>query len=296
MMRQTETIKTKQKLIAALLFTAMLMLFFVKTDRIKAADKPDKPAVTITMKDSTATITIGCTKGADGYKILVNAPGDTKFKKMAFVKEDGTAKRTYKAKNLTSGRYLFKVKPYKLSGGRKIYGKAGKTYAVTLNDCYTDYYNDRNGDEVVYNESGKWYDTDGNEVTDRISIYDVYYVDEFNVDFDNTDALQEVRNRVLENIGTWSELYWYWGPVTREEYKSLLDDGTLSKKEAYYIVLNGESRVAFKMKDIRALEKMGIVPASYSNGSWIGFDGNGLSFSRRETGVVSKVELWTSSY
>ena len=60
------------------------MLFFVKTDRIKAADKPDKPAVTITMKDSTATITIGCTKGADGYKILVNAPGDTKFKKMAF--------------------------------------------------------------------------------------------------------------------------------------------------------------------------------------------------------------------
>ena len=57
-----------------------------------------------------------------------------------------------------------------------------------------------------------------------------------------------------------------------------------------------ESRVAFKMKDIRALEKMGIVPASYSNGSWIGFDGNGLSFSRRETGVVSKVELWTSSY
>ncbi len=218
------------------------------------------------MDDRTATITIGCTEGADGYKILVNAPGDTKFKKMDFVKKHGKDEIVYLAKNLVNGGYLFKVKAYKVQGGRKIYGKASKTYGVSIGEQYTDYYayedsyiNDPKPDEVVYESNGIWYDTEGNDVTDKIRWEEVYFVDAFSVTFDNTTAIDEVeKRRTIEKKGKWEESYWYWGPVTREDIRGLIDEGRIKKDEATYEIYNNACREPFKIDDIQVLDKLGI--------------------------------------
>ena len=85
-----------------LCFTLVLIVTLSDGAQAEATTKPGKPDISITMDDRTATITIGCTEGADGYKVLVNAPGDTKFKKMAFVKKHGKDEIVYLAKNLVN--------------------------------------------------------------------------------------------------------------------------------------------------------------------------------------------------
>ena len=106
----------------------------VKTENSQAASKPAKPSITVKAGDDgkSAVITIGKTKGAEGYKIVVKKPGSKKFVKLATVKKDGTAERTYTAKKLTEGEYQFKVRAYAKSGKKTVNGKYSKVITVTV--------------------------------------------------------------------------------------------------------------------------------------------------------------------
>ncbi|MCR5767208.1 MAG: fibronectin type III domain-containing protein [Lachnospiraceae bacterium] len=118
------------------IFSLVLSLFagLVQNENAQAAAKPGKPVISVKTGDEgkSAVITIGKTKDAQGYKIMVKKPGAKKFTKLATISEDGTAKRTYTAKKLTEGEYQFKVRAYLKNGKKTVWGKYSKVAKVTV--------------------------------------------------------------------------------------------------------------------------------------------------------------------
>ena len=104
------------------IFSLVLSLFagLVQNENAQAAAKPGKPVISVKTgnEGKSAVITIGKTKDAQGYKIMVKKPGSKKFTKLATVKKDGTAERSYTAKKLADGEYTFKVRAYLKSGNK----------------------------------------------------------------------------------------------------------------------------------------------------------------------------------
>ena len=117
------------------LFLSLFQGLFVN-ECVQAAAKPGKPAITVKVGDDgkSAVITIGKTKDAQGYKIMVKKPGAKKFTKLTTVKKDGTAERSYTAKKLAEGEYQFKVRAYTKSGDKTVWGKYSKVATVTLGE------------------------------------------------------------------------------------------------------------------------------------------------------------------
>ncbi len=124
-------------IIAALLTLAITAGMFAALGGEKAqaaTKKPAKAKVTAKANDdgTSVTLTIAKTKNAQGYKIMVKKPGAKKFTKLATIKEDGTAKRTYTATKLAEGAYQFKVRAYLKNGKKTVWGKYSKAVKVTL--------------------------------------------------------------------------------------------------------------------------------------------------------------------
>ena len=124
-------------IIAALLTLALTVGMFAALGGEKAqaaTKKPAKAKVTAKANDdgTSVTLTIAKTKNAQGYKIMVKNPGAKKFTKLATLKEDGTAKRTYTAEKLTEDEYQFKVRAYLKDGNKTVWGKYSKVAKVTV--------------------------------------------------------------------------------------------------------------------------------------------------------------------
>ncbi len=129
--------KMLKKTCGLLLTFALLLSVFqglFANEEALAASKPAKPVITVKAGSDgkSAVITIAATKGAKGYQIAVKKPGAKKFKKLAVIKEDGSAERTYTAKDLSAGKYSFKAKAYTKSGKKTVYGKYGKAVSLAV--------------------------------------------------------------------------------------------------------------------------------------------------------------------
>ena len=125
--------KALRKSLVLLLMAAMLTGVLPQTTA-QAATKPAKPVIKLEiLKNGTdVKITIKTTTGATGYKIVMKAPGQTKYKSVKTLKKDGTAVRAYTVKDLSAGEYSFKVKAYTKSGGKTVYGSYSKAKSVTI--------------------------------------------------------------------------------------------------------------------------------------------------------------------
>ena len=122
----------KKLMVPVLVLTIIAGLFPARS--AQAATKPAKAKVTAKANDdgTSVTLTIAKTKNAQGYKIMVKKPGAKKFTKLATISEDGTAKRTYTAKDLKEGEYQFKVRAYLKNGKKTVWGKYSKVTKVKI--------------------------------------------------------------------------------------------------------------------------------------------------------------------
>ncbi len=129
--------RTKVIMSFALALTLAFGLFYqggYATVKAASEDSPAKPAVTIkSAKDDTAVkITISETEGADGYRIYMKSPSDTKYKKIKTLKKDGTEARSYTVKNLEPGDYSFRVKAYSKESGSTVWSSYSKGKKIEL--------------------------------------------------------------------------------------------------------------------------------------------------------------------
>ena len=96
---------------AMVLIVCSLFLGYID---VSAATKktPAKPKITVKVSDNEVSITINKTKNAEGYEIFVKNPDASAYEKVATVKKNGKAKRTYKLSDLQNGTYKIKVRAY----------------------------------------------------------------------------------------------------------------------------------------------------------------------------------------
>ena len=143
---------------ALILLLAVTMIVGIMPLRsAHAVTKPDKPVITLEAEgDGTdVKITIKETTGAQGYKIVMKAPGEKKFKKINTLKKDGTAVRTYTVKSLTDGKYAFKVKAFTKSGSKTVYGSYSKVKSITVKkqaagESVSDFSKAKTGDYIIF--------------------------------------------------------------------------------------------------------------------------------------------------
>ena len=98
----------------AMAFAMTIMFCLLGNADVLAATKktPAKPKITVKVTGNEITVTINKTKNAEGYEIYVKNPDSSKYEKAATVKENGTAKRTYKLSDIPKGTYKIKVRAY----------------------------------------------------------------------------------------------------------------------------------------------------------------------------------------
>ena len=97
-----------------------------------ASSKPLKPVVKASEADGRIKITIDKTKNASGYRVYVKAPGSKKYKKLKTVAKNGKKVRTYTFAPVQSGKYSFKVKAYKKTDGKKVWGDTSKAVQIVI--------------------------------------------------------------------------------------------------------------------------------------------------------------------
>ncbi len=121
-----------------LLLAAVMIFGLFPLKASQAATKPGKPVITLeALENGTAVkVTIEKTSGAKGYKIVMKAPGEAKYKKIKTLKKTGTAVRTYTVKGLKEGKYAFKVKAYTKSGSKIVYGSYSKAVSISLESSF----------------------------------------------------------------------------------------------------------------------------------------------------------------
>ena len=135
MERSKHVIKRFVALALSLIF-ALSMINIAPVETFAAA-APGKPKITLKAGDegSSVSIKIGKTKNADGYELMVKKPGSKKFERVttsAVVKKGAAAKMSFYVTDGKVGEYSFKVRAYRKSGQKKVYGKFSKISRITL--------------------------------------------------------------------------------------------------------------------------------------------------------------------
>ena len=131
-MRSTVFKKTAIML-TVILFT-LCSVAVVPVSATSASSKPAKPVISAQVLENghDVEITISATNGAQGYKIMMKGPEDTKFKKVKTLKKKGTVVRTVVVSDLAEGDYSFKVRAYLKEDGETVWGSYSKIAAVTI--------------------------------------------------------------------------------------------------------------------------------------------------------------------
>ncbi len=126
----------KKRFLSFMLLAFVVFSYFFAANEVSvnAAAKPAKPKITakVAKNGKDVKIIINKTTGADGFRIYMVAPKQSKYSKIKTITKDGTAKRSYTKKNLTDGKYSFKVRAYKKSGNTTVWGKYSKVVSVTI--------------------------------------------------------------------------------------------------------------------------------------------------------------------
>ena len=140
--------------IAMVLIVSSLVVGY--TDTYAATKKtPAKPKITVKVSDNEVALTINKTKNAEGYEIFVRNPDASAYEKVATVKKNGKAKRTYKLSNLQNGTYKIKVRAY--NGNKFSKYSAVKTVAIETEKVEEVTYHFRNNNllEQHFEKHGK---------------------------------------------------------------------------------------------------------------------------------------------
>ena len=140
--------------IAMVLISSSLVVGY--TDAYAATKKtPAKPKITVKVSDNEVTITINKTKNAEGYEIFVKNPDASAYEKVATVKKNGKAKRTYKLSDLLNGTYKIKVRAY--NGNKFSKYSAVKTLVIEAEkiDEFTYHFRNNNLLEQHFEKHGK---------------------------------------------------------------------------------------------------------------------------------------------
>ena len=96
---------------AIVLIVSSLVLGY--TEAYAATKKtPAKPKIAVKVSDNEVTVTINKTKNATGYEIYIKNSDASSYEKIATIKKNGKAKRTYKLSDLQKGTYKIKVRAY----------------------------------------------------------------------------------------------------------------------------------------------------------------------------------------
>ncbi len=90
---------------------------------IKLKQDSDKKSITVTIKK---------TENASGYYIYRKGPGDTGYKKVKTLKQDGSEARSITFSDLEPGTYSFKVKAYLKTDNKIVKGKYSKVKKIEL--------------------------------------------------------------------------------------------------------------------------------------------------------------------
>ncbi len=126
----------KKRFLSFILLAVVVFSYFFAANEVSvnAVAKPAKPKITakVAKNGTDVKITISKTTGADGFRIYMVAPKQSKYSKLKTITKDGTAKRSYTKKNLADGTYSFKVRAYKKSGNTTVWGKYSKVVSVTI--------------------------------------------------------------------------------------------------------------------------------------------------------------------
>ena len=127
----------RQILRKLLVFALMLTLIagvIPNISDISAATKPKKPMITVSVNEngSSVTVTIGKTKRAEGYQVMVKLPGAKKYKELQILEQSGKKKRTFTVDILNAGVYYIKVRAYKNNNGNKVWGKYSTAQTVII--------------------------------------------------------------------------------------------------------------------------------------------------------------------
>ena len=126
----------KKRFLSFILLAVVVFSYFFAANEVSvnAAAKPTKPKITakVAKNGTDVKITISKTTGADGFRIYMVAPKQSKYSKIKTIAKDGSAKRSYTKKNLADGKYSFKVRAYKKSGNTTVGGKYSKVVSVTI--------------------------------------------------------------------------------------------------------------------------------------------------------------------
>ena len=182
--------------IAIVLIVSSLVVGY--TDAYAATKKtPAKPKITVKVSDNEVTITINKTKNVEGYEIFVKNPDASAYEKVATVKKNGKAKRTYKLSDLRNGTYKIKVRAYngnkfsKYSAVKTVVIEAEKIEEVTYhfrNNNLLEQHFEKHGKEMGF-ESKEAYEKAASDVINnpkalfKTEAEDgdyVYYVEETN--------------------------------------------------------------------------------------------------------------------
>ena len=99
----------------------------------KSSASPRKPVISVSRTESgKIKLTIEKTKNASGYRIYVKKPGSKKYVKLKTVKKNGKKVRSYTFEPSASGDYVFKVKAYSASDGKKTWGSYSKAVKIKI--------------------------------------------------------------------------------------------------------------------------------------------------------------------
>ncbi len=132
-----KNISILKKLGIILLVTILVASNISICDNVQAsaAEKPGKPKISLSISEDGYGINVNISKttGADGYRIYIMSSYDEKYKKLADINLNGKKVQSYTVDNLKTGHYYFKVRAYKKSKGKKIWGAKSKSKNIILN-------------------------------------------------------------------------------------------------------------------------------------------------------------------
>ena len=259
-----------RKILGFALALALIAGIVPNTFNIYAASKPAKPKITVSVaeKDASVTLTIGKTKRADGYQVAAKLPGTKKFTELKTVELNGKKKRTFTIDNLAAGTYSIKVRAYKNSSGKKVWGKYSKVATVTV----------KASANPVLIDSEQVKDYVKSNYPKLYSIYESGLID-FSAEYENNSLKKiNVRFGSYEIEGEKKAIEWQLLDYDEKEGKALLFSKNILDNEEFsdneYVDSWEESFIRKKLETeyitqyFSTVEKSLIKRSEQDNGNW----------------------------
>ena len=230
-----------------------VFLFFGLLPQIEtqAAQKPGKPVITLEVLSggTDVKVTIRQTANAQGYKIMMKAPGEAKYKKVATLKKDGTAVRTHTVKDLTEGKYSIKVRAYTKTGSKTVWGSYSKAKSISVKKqasgkVVSDYSKAKTGEYIIFGSYEQDNDlTNGKELIEWLALSndgkELFLVSKYALDaIPFNDKLVDVTWETC-SLRKWLNEYFYNTAFDTEQKEKIKTTAVENSYNSPYQILGG---------------------------------------------------------